>query len=88
MFERFGQIQGWSFYEVTLCFAITHMSFSLSECFSRGFDAFSSLVASGDFDRLLVRPRSTVLQVLGSKFEFSRFGRLFRACIVLIWSFI
>jgi ABC-2 type transport system permease protein len=84
MFERFGQLKGWSFYEVTLCFAIIHLSFSLSECFSRGFDAFSSLVGSGDFDRLLVRPRSTGLQVLGSKFEFTRFGRLIQSSIVLV----
>jgi ABC-2 type transport system permease protein len=86
MFERFGQIKGWSFFEVALCFAITHMAFSLSECFARGFDAFSNLVAGGDFDRLLVRPRSTVIQVLGSKFEFSRFGRLAQSLIVLIWA--
>src|SRR5688572_8187430 len=64
MFERFGQLRGWSFFETALCFAIVHMAFSLSECFARGFDAFSSLVAGGDFDRVLVRPRSTVVQVL------------------------
>ncbi|MDF2836977.1 MAG: hypothetical protein K0Q63_2617, partial [Paenibacillus sp.] len=86
MFERFGQLEGWSFFEVTLCFAVIHLSFSLSECFARGFDAFSSLVAGGDFDRLLVRPRSTVVQVLGSKFEFTRIGRLMQSTIVLIWS--
>ncbi|MBO7744302.1 ABC-2 family transporter protein [Paenibacillus sp. MWE-103] len=83
MFERFGQVQGWNFYEVALCFAVIHLSFSFSECFSRGFDAFSSLVGSGDFDRLLVRPRTTALQVLGSKFEFTRFGRLAQSCLVL-----
>ncbi|MDQ6422297.1 ABC-2 family transporter protein [Paenibacillus sp. LHD-117] len=86
MFERFGELEGWSFFEVTLCFAIIHLSFSLSECFARGFDAFSGLVAGGDFDRLLVRPRSTVAQVLGSKFEFTRIGRLLQSTIVLVWS--
>lgn len=83
MFERFGQVRGWSFYEVALCFAVIHLAFSFSECFSRGFDAFSTLVGSGDFDRLLVRPRTTALQVLGSKFEFTRFGRLMQSCLVL-----
>lgn len=86
MFERFGQLEGWSFYEVALCFAIIHMAFSLSECFARGFDAFSSLVVGGDFDRLLVRPRSSVMQVLGSKFEFTRIGRLLQSVIVLTWA--
>ncbi|MHC0039477.1 ABC transporter permease [Pseudoneobacillus sp. C159] len=86
LFERFGQIKGWQFFEVALCFAIIHMAFAISECFARGFDNFSSLVAGGDFDRLLVRPRSTVVQVLGSKFEFTRFGRLLQSALVLIWA--
>lgn len=86
MFERFGQLRGWDFYEVALCFAVVQMAFALSECFARGFDSFSSLVAAGGFDRLLVRPRSTVLQVLGSQFEFSRLGRLLQSAIVLAWA--
>lgn len=86
LFERFGQIQGWSFYEVALSFGVIHMAFAISECFARGFDAFSSLVAGGDFDRLLVRPRSTVVQVMGSKFEFTRIGRLAQSLIVLLWA--
>lgn len=86
LFERFGQIKGWQFFEVALCFAIIHMAFSLSECFARGFDMFSSLIARGEFDRLLVRPRSTFVQVLGSNFEFTRVGRLLQSIIVLIWA--
>lgn len=86
LFERFNSIQGWSFYEVALCFSVTHIAFSISECFARGFDTFSSLVVSGEFDRLLVRPRNTVLQVLGSKFEFTRIGRLLQSVIVFVWA--
>ncbi|PGL70201.1 ABC-2 family transporter protein [Bacillus sp. AFS055030] len=86
LFERFGQIKGWTFYEVALCFAIIHMAFALSECFARGFDNFSSLIVSGNFDRVLVRPRSTIVQVMGSKFEFNRIGRLIQSLIVLIWA--
>jgi ABC-2 type transport system permease protein len=84
LFERFGHVRGWSFYEAALCYAVIHMAYSISECFARGFDAFSSLVAGGDFDRLLVRPRSTVVQVLGSRFEFTRFGRLLQSATVLV----
>lgn len=86
MFDRFGMVKGWSFYEVALCFAVTNMAFSITECFARGFDTFSSLVVSGDFDRLLVRPRSTVVQVFGSKFEFARVGRLFLCTVILVWA--
>jgi ABC-2 type transport system permease protein len=86
LFERFGQIKGWEFFEVALCFAVIHMAFATSECFARGYDAFSNSVVNGEFDRLLVRPRSTVVQVLGSKFEFTRFGRLLQSVMVLVWA--
>ncbi len=85
-FERFSNLGGWSLYEVALCYSVIHMGFSLSECFARGFDSFSSLIVNGDFDRILVRPRTTVLQVLGSKFEFTRVGRLTQSIIVLVFS--
>lgn len=86
LFERFGQIKGWQFFEVALCFAVIHMAFSISECFARGFDTFSSFVIKGEFDRILVRPRSTFIQVLGSKFEFTRAGRMLQSAVVLIWA--
>lgn len=86
LFQKFGSIRGWSFAEVALCFAVIHMAFAISECCARGFDGFATLVAGGDFDRILVRPRGTVLQVLGSRFEFSRVGRLIQGIAVLIWA--
>lgn len=86
LFDRFGQIRGWDFFEVALCFAVIHMAFAISECFARGFDMFSGMVVRGEFDRVLVRPRSTFIQVLGSKFEFTRFGRLLQSAVVLAWA--
>ena len=86
LFMRFPNIGGWSLYEVALCYSVIHIAFSLSECFARGLDSFSSLVLKGDFDRILVRPRNTLLQVLGSKFEFTRIGRLTQSIFVLVFS--
>lgn len=86
LFERFGDIKGWHFFEVALCFSVVHMAFSISECCARGFDSFSSLVSTGEFDRVLVRPRSTIVQVMGSRFEFTRVGRLLQSAGVLIWA--
>ncbi|WP_172799311.1 ABC transporter permease [Bacillus sp. FJAT-29814] len=86
LFDRFGQIRGWDFFEVALCFAVIHMAFAISECFARGFDMFSGMVVRGEFDRVLVRPRSTFIQVMGSKFEFTRFGRLLQSAVVLAWA--
>ena len=83
LFERFGTLAGWTFGEVALCFAVTQMVFAITECFARGFDLFSGLIVSGDFDRVLLRPRGTVVQVLGSSFELTRLGRLVQSSVVL-----
>ena len=85
MFMRFGQVAGNTYSDVLICFSIMLLQFSLSEMFVRGFDAFSSLVRKGEFDRVLVRPRSEILQVLGARFEFTRIGRLLQALIVFAY---
>lgn len=84
LFQRFGTIAGWSFAEVAICFAVVQMSFALAECFVRGFDVFKKLVITGDFDRLLLRPRNTIVQVLGTDFELSRLGRIIQAIAVFV----
>jgi ABC-2 type transport system permease protein len=87
LFDRFGSIAGpnlsWTFAEVCLCFAVTNIAFSLSECFARGFDSFSRMILKGDFDRILLRPRSTILQIFGSGFELTRIGKLLQGLLVL-----
>lgn len=83
LFQRFGAIDGWSFGEVALCFAVTGLAFALCETFCSGFDRFSRLVVEGTFDRILLRPRGTVLQVIGSAIDFTRVGRLLQNIMVL-----
>nr|WP_079422005.1 ABC-2 family transporter protein [Clostridium oryzae] len=86
LFQRFGNIKGYSFNEVLLCFSGIFMSFSLAECFGRGFDNFSSIISNGEFDRIMTRPRNEIIQVLGTRMEFSRVGRMIQALIVFIYA--
>ena len=76
LFNRFGSIGTWTTYHVLLLYGLATASFGLAEWFSRGYDIFPFYVASGDFDRVLLRPRNTFLQIMGQKFEFQRFGRV------------
>ncbi len=88
MFLRFNSIEGFTYSQVLLCYAIFLMGFSLAECVARGFDTFSSIVRHGEFDRILLRPRSPILQVLGSRFELNRIGRMLQAAAMFymgIW---
>jgi ABC-2 type transport system permease protein len=86
LFDRFGAVRGWRLEEIALLFGIVNVAFALAESFGRGFDLFSTLVRSGDFDRLLLRPRSTALQVACSDFQFLRVGRFVLGLGMLLWA--
>lgn len=96
MFSRFNSVNGFTFSETLLCFSIVLMAFSITECFVRGFDVFPQLIKSGNLDRILVRPRNEIFQVLTSNMDFTRIGRLMQAVLMLayaipasgiVWSF-
>lgn len=87
MFQRFSKIEGFTYNEVLLCFGITLMEFSLAEAFARGFDMFASMIKGGEFDRIMVRPRNEIFQVLGSRIEFTRVGRILQAVVMFVWGF-
>ncbi len=82
MFQRFPAVGGFTYSEVLLCFSIVLLEFSLAEMVARGFDTFSGMVRTGSFDQVLVRPRNEILQVLGSKFELTRIGRMLQALLM------
>ena len=86
MFTRFRQVDGYTFQEVLLCFAVVLMAFSIAECFARGFDTFASMIGNGEFDRIMVRPRNEILQVLSSRIELSRVGRFAQAVIIFVYA--
>jgi len=85
LFDRFGTLQAWTLPEVALFYGMVHVAFSLSESGARGFDLVHLYVKNGTFDRMLLRPRSTVLQVLGQDFQLLRVGRFAQGMFFLIW---
>lgn len=86
LFDRFGSIAGWSLPEVALLYGMVNSSFALTDAISRGFDQFAMMVKSGDFDRLLLRPRSTALQLAGQELTLRRVGRFLQGLVVLLWA--
>jgi len=82
MFSRFSSVEGFTYQQVLLSFAVVLMAYSIAECFGRGFDIFPLMISNGEFDRVLVRPRREVFLILASKMDFSRIGRLIQAVIV------
>ena len=86
MFMRFHELEGFTFQQVLLCLGTVLMSFSLAECFGRAFDRFPRMISNGEFDRVLVRPRSEIFLVLSSEVDFTRFGRLCQSVIVFCYA--
>lgn len=85
LFARFGTFEGWTLPEVALFYGMVNMGFSFSDAAARGFDLFGNMVKSGDFDRLLLRPRSTALQLAGQELTLRRVGRFSQGLAVLVW---
>ena len=84
LFSGFTRIGAYSFSDVLLCFSVIQMSFSIAECMGSGFKSFSGMIRKGEFDRMLLRPRSPILQVLGTRFELGRLGPMITAVITLV----
>jgi ABC-2 type transport system permease protein len=84
LFDRFGAVKGWAFGEIMFFYALVNIAFSIADFLTRGFDVFGAdFVRTGAFDRLLLRPRSAALQLVGHEFRLSRAGRLIQALCVL-----
>ena len=86
LFGRFGSIRGWTISEVALFYGVVHVVFAVAEGIGRGFESLESRVKNGTFDRVLLRPRSTLLQVLGAALAPETIGRLVLAALVLGWA--
>jgi ABC-2 type transport system permease protein len=83
LFERFGQIRGFGLAEVALLYGMANLAMALAEIFCRGFKIFDQMVKSGEFDRVLLRPRGTAFQVCAQHLDLARMGRLVQGVAVL-----
>ena len=88
LFDKFSNIKGFTVYEVLLTFGVIMFGFSFCETFFRGIDQFDDLIVSGDFDRLLLRPRGILFQVFCSDICFFKLARLLQSIVVVIISVI
>ena len=86
LFDRFDSLIGWSVYQVAFIYGIVNISFAVADAMTTGFDLFGDMVKSGDFDRILTRPRSTALQLAGQELTLRRISRLTPGLVALIWA--
>lgn len=88
LFARFGQLRGWTLPEVALFYGMISIAWAICDAMARGFEVMGQIVKAGDFDRVLLRPRSTVLQMLGYELTIRRIGRLAQGIAVLVYAIV
>lgn len=81
----FGAMGDWSSAQIAVLYGIITVSFALANCIGASLFHFSKLIESGEFDRLMLRPCHVMTQVLGWRFDLTRFGRLSMGLIGLVW---
>lgn len=84
LFDRFGSVHGWTFAEVAVFYGLVHVMFAVSGLLTRGLEELGTeFLRTGAFDRLLLRPRTAMLQLMGHDFRMSRLGRMAQGLFVL-----
>ncbi|MBN1777316.1 MAG: ABC-2 family transporter protein [Clostridiales bacterium] len=86
MMNRFHTVAGFALPEVLIGFSVVLTAFSIAETVARAFDVFPVIISNGEFDRMMMRPRGLIFQVLAAKMEFSRMGRLVQAAAMLAYA--
>jgi ABC-2 type transport system permease protein len=86
IFHNVHQLGAWTVREVALLYALSSISFALTDLAIGHFDQFPQKIRDGNFDILLVRPRSTLFQVIGSDFQLRRLGKAAQGVLVLVYA--
>ena len=84
LFAHFGTLPGWTLEEVLVCYGLAHLSYAISEFLVRGFEFLAPLTRAGDYDRLLLRPVDTAVQLAGHEFALHRLGRVLQPAVILV----
>src|SRR5207302_2847217 len=84
LFNRIQLLAGWALAEVALLYGLSGTCFAVAELFAAALDNFQVYIVRGTFDRVLVRPRGALFQVIAEDFALRRLGRIAQAAIVLV----
>src|ERR687886_1594762 len=83
LFNRVPLLGGWSLAEVGLLYGLSGTCFAVAEIFAAALDDFQVHIVRGTFDRVLVRPRGALFQVMSEDVALRRVGRIAQAALVL-----
>jgi ABC-2 type transport system permease protein len=83
LFEQVDALGEWSVAEVAVLYAISSLSFALTDLTIGHLDLLPRMIREGDFDLVLVRPLGSLFQVVASDFALRRLGKFSQGLAVL-----
>jgi ABC-2 type transport system permease protein len=83
LFEQIDALGEWSVAEVAVLYAISSLSFALTDLAIGHLDLLPRMIREGDFDLVLVRPLGSLFQVIASDFALRRLGKFIQGLAVL-----
>jgi ABC-2 type transport system permease protein len=83
IFHNVPRLGEWSVEEVAFLYALSSISFAVTDLAIGHLDQFPQKIRDGNFDILLVRPRGSLYQVIASDFQLRRLGKAVQGLLVL-----
>ena len=86
LFHNVPRLNTWDIHEVAFLYALSSISFALTDMLIGHLDQFPQLIRDGNFDIVLVRPRGTLFQVISSDFALRRLAKAVQGGAVLVYA--
>jgi ABC-2 type transport system permease protein len=86
IYSQVKTLGGFTLPQTLYLYGTTRLAFALSDVLASGIETLSDSIRLGTFDIMLIRPVSTLAQVLADQFTPKRFGKLIPATATLVWS--
>lgn len=86
LFEQVDALGEWTVEEVALLYAISCIAFAFTDLTIGHLDLLPRMLREGDFDLILVRPLSSLFQVVSNDFALRRLGKLVQGIAVLAFA--
>lgn len=84
MFDRFDMLGRWTLGETLIFYGMAEMASALAKIYMRGIMTVGDMARTGSFDRILLRPRSALLQTMGADLQFMRVGEFVEGVIPFV----
>lgn len=86
VFHNTPRLNTWDSHEVALLYALSSISFGLTDLLIGHLDQFPQKIRDGSFDLVLVRPRGTLFQIVASDLALRRIAKALQGVLVLAYA--